>query len=285
VNNNLANRPEGKKLFLSISPLNRDRSGLAPYWGEKDNLPLPKEWESKNLNDPQVKQTFLNFTLDAVGKMHPDYLAVGIELNVLLSKNAARWKEVKELYRSTYAGVKAKHPTLPVCFTTDVMHYRMLAGEAAGNQDAEVADLMKQSDLFAMSVYPMMGIGITFPFAPRFFEFATTFGKPIAVSESGMSSKSVELKTFNVTLPGSEEAQFSFTGVLLKTAAKDKYRFVINFATTDFDKLCQKLPMPLSDLARIWAFTGMQTDEKKPKPALQLWDAALRLSYVPVVER
>jgi hypothetical protein len=139
VNNNLANRPEGKKLFPSISPLNRDRSGLAPYWGEKDNLPLPKDWESKSLNDPQVKQAFLNFSLDAVAKMHPDYLAVGIELNVLLSKNADKWKEVKELYRSTYAGVKAKYPTLPVCFTTEVMHYRMLAGEAAGNQEARAA--------------------------------------------------------------------------------------------------------------------------------------------------
>jgi hypothetical protein len=98
-----------------------------------------------------------------------------------------------------------------------------------------------------------------------------------------MSSKAVQLKTFNVTLLGSEEAQFSFTDVLLKTAAKDKYRFVINFATTDFDKLCQKLPMPLSDLARIWAFTGLQTDEKKPKPALRLWDAALGVPYAPGV--
>jgi hypothetical protein len=158
-----------------------------------------------------------------------------------------------------------------------------MSQDVAFLQEAEVADLMKQSDLFAMSVYPMMGIGITFPFAPRFFEFATTFGKPIAVSESGMSSKPVELKTFKVTLPGSEEAQLSFTDVLLKTAAKDKYRFVINFATTDFDKLCQKLPMPLSDLARIWAFTGLQTDEKKPKPALRLWDAALGVPYAPGV--
>jgi hypothetical protein len=29
----------------------------------------------------------------------------------------------------------------------------------------------------------------------------------------------------------------------------------------------------------------MQTEDKKPKPALRLWDAALRLSYAPVVER
>jgi hypothetical protein len=42
VQNNLAYRPpQGKKLFLSICPLNMDRKSMAPYWGEKDNLPLP----------------------------------------------------------------------------------------------------------------------------------------------------------------------------------------------------------------------------------------------------
>ena len=42
VRNNLAYRPpQGKKLFLSISPLDMDRKGLAPYWGESDNRPLP----------------------------------------------------------------------------------------------------------------------------------------------------------------------------------------------------------------------------------------------------
>lgn len=42
VQANLGYRPPpGVKLFLSISPLDRDRKNLAPYWGEKDNHPLP----------------------------------------------------------------------------------------------------------------------------------------------------------------------------------------------------------------------------------------------------
>jgi hypothetical protein len=60
-------------------------------------------------------------------------------------------------------------------------------------------------------------------------------------------------------------------------AARDGYEFIINFATTDFEKLCAKLPPPIDDLARIWAYTVLQTSDLKPKPALVLWDAWLKI--------
>lgn len=272
--------PSGKKLFLSISPLNSDRKGLAPYWGEKDNLPLPAPWNTRALNSPEVKQAFQNFTLRAVEAMKPDYLAIGIELNVLLSHDPAKWKRVKELYRETYGAVKTKHPDLPVCFTTEVLHYRKLASEAIDkDQEGEVADLMKNSDLFAMSVYPHMSYEVPRPVPEDFFDFATRFKKPVAVAESGMTSRNVELKAFHLTLFGSEADQKQFTELLLKTAARDQYEFVITFATTDFEKLCEKLPPPVDDLARIWAYTGMQTSELQAKPALAVWDAWLRAKY------
>jgi hypothetical protein len=272
--------PQGKKLFLSISPLNKDRKEMAPYWGEKDNLPLPAPWDRRALNSPEVKKAYLNFTLRAVQAMQPDYLAIGIELNVLLSNDPAKWKQLKELYRETYAAVKAKYPALPVFFTTEVLHYKKLATEAKDKDQAgEVADLMQYSDVFAMSLYPHMSYAMPRPFPADFLNFATAFKKPIAVSESGMTSRDVELKAFKLTLRGSEADQKRFTETLLKTAARDRYVFVINFATTDFEKLCAKLPPPIDDLARIWAYTGMQTDDKKPKPALSVWDAYLRVGY------
>jgi hypothetical protein len=277
VQNSLGYRPpKGKKLFLSISPLNQDRRGLAPNWGEKDNLPLPPVWANRALNSPEVRQAFLAFTLRAVEAMKPDYLAIGIELNVLLSHDHSRWLQVKELIRDTYTAVKAKYPTLPVCFTTEVLHYKKLNSEAKGSdQEAEVADLMKSSDLFAMSVYPHMTYDLPRPIPADFFDFARSFHKPIAVAESGMTSRDVELKAFKLTLRGSEQDQQQFTELLLKTAMRDHYAFVINFATTDFEKLCARLPAPADDLARIWAYTGMQTSDRKPKPALTVWDAYL----------
>jgi hypothetical protein len=282
VENNLSYRPPpGKKLFLSISPLNKDRKDLAPYWGAKDNLPLPPPWNRKALNSPEVKKAFLNFTLRAIDRMKPDYLAIGIELNVLLSHDSTKWQQLKELHRETYQAVKAKHPMLPVFFTTDVLHYKGFATEARGkDHKGEVADLMKHSDLFAMSFYPHMSFGMPRPLPGDFLDFARSFHKPIAVAESGMTSRDVELKAFKLTLRGSPADQKQFIEFLLKTAVRDNYEFVINFATTDFEKLCAKLPPPVDDLARIWAYTGLQTSTLQPKPALAVWDAYLKAKYV-----
>lgn len=281
VQDNLGYRPpKGTKLFLQISPLNKDRKGIAPYWGEKDNLPLPNPWDTVAIDSPEVKRAYLGFVLRAVEAMHPDYLAIGMENNVLLSNSQAKWKQLKALHVATYTAVKAKHPKLPVFFTTDVLHYKKFSSEARGtDQEGEVAELMKHSDLFAMSVYPHMSFAVPRPVPESFFDFARDFGKPIAVSESGDTSRDVELKAFHLTLKGSEAGQKQFTEMLLKTAAANRYEFVITFATTDFEKLSEKLPPPADDLARVWAYTGLQTSDKKPKPALAVWDAYLKAKY------
>src|SRR5262245_50560493 len=84
VQDNMSYRPPaGKKLLLSISPLNKDKRDIALYWGDRENQPLPKPWDKEPLNSPRVKKAFLNFVLRAVDAMHPDYLAIGVESNVL----------------------------------------------------------------------------------------------------------------------------------------------------------------------------------------------------------
>ena len=284
VQDNLDYRPPvGKKLFLSISPLDKDRRALAPYWGEKDNLPLPKPWEKEPLNSSRVKKAYLNFLLRTIKAMRPDYLAIGVEANVLLTREPAKWRQFKDLYRETYTGLKKAYPTLPVFFTTEVLHYKRLTKESRGtDQEREVADLMKRSDLFAMSVYPHMSPESPRPIPGTFFEFANRFKKPIAVAESGMTSRNVTMRSYGLTLNGSDTDQQQFTELLLKTAARDKYEFVINFATTDSERLVTRLHPPRDDLARLWAFTGMQTSDKRPKPAQAFWDAYLKARIVRV---
>lgn len=283
VEENMAYRPPaGKKLFLSISPLNKDKRDLAAYWGDTDNQPLPRPWDKESINSPRVKKAFLNFVLRSITAMRPDYLAIGVESNVLLSRNPAKWRHFKELYRETYTAVKKAHKGLPVFFTTDVVHYRRLAREAKGTeQEKEVAELMRSSDVFAMSVYPYMSPEVPRPVPGNFLDFARRFNKPIAVSESAMSSRTVDLKSYSTTLQGSETDQQLFTELLLKTAARDGYEFVINFATTDSDRLVARLRPPLDDIARIWAYTGMQTSDLRPKPASAVWNGFFKAKFEP----
>ena len=69
------------------------------------------------------------------------------------------------------------------------------------------------------------------------------------------------MKSYGRCASGSDTDQEQFTELLLKTAAREKYEFVINFATTDFERLVAKLRPPQDDIARIWAYTGMQSGE------------------------
>ena len=272
--------PTGKKLFLSISPLDKDRRGLAPYWSENDNQPLPEPWNREDLNSARVKRAYLNFILRAIDTMRPDYLAIGVESNVLLSRDQSKWQQLKELHRDTYTAIKKAHRSLPVFFTTDVLHYKRLTRDAKGtNQEKEVADMMRYGDLFAMSFYPHMSLEALRPVPGNFLDFAKRFKKGIAVAESGMTSRPVDLRSYNTTLYGSDADQTQFTEFLLKTAARDNYEFVINFATTDSDRLVARLRPQLADLARIWAYIGMQSGDKRPKPASAVWDGYFRATY------
>jgi hypothetical protein len=267
-------RPNGYELLLSISALDQDRRRLAPYWGEKDNQPLPAEWAERPFNSPEVIEAFTRFALRSVEALKPDYLAIGIESNVLLSHDRKAWQDYKEFHRAVYDAVKKAHPQLPVFFTTEVNHYLKRAAEARGApQREEVAELMKYSDVFALSCYPHMSYDTPWPIPDDYLAFARDLGKPIAVSETGMQSR--EVTVFNLKLRGSEADQRQYYDVLLRTAQRDKYLFVVTFATTDFEKLVAQLPQQARDLALVWAYTGLQTSAGQPKPALELWDRAL----------
>lgn len=274
VQSNLAYRPPaGKKLFVSVTPLSEDRGTLAQYWGEKDNQPLPDAWKSKAFDDPDVKKAFTKWALDVVDRMQPDYLAIAIEANVLLSKDKEKWAKFKGLYRDSYAAVKAKHPNLPVFFTTDMNHYLKVMDEAKNtDQEGEVDDLMKSSDLFAMSLYPFMSADNGTAFDARSLDFAKKFKKPIAISESGMSSTPIHLPSFNFTMHGSAPDQDWFLEKVFGVANRDSYQFVINFASTDFDPLVKKLPPPVNEIASIWMHTGIRNADGTPKPAKKVWD-------------
>ncbi len=273
VNRQLSLRPQsGSKLFLSISPLAMDRRSLAPYWGERDNLPLPPAWKDQPFDSPKVITALTNFTLRATAALEPDYLAIGVESNALLSLNKTAWPAYKRMHRAIYQSVKKAHPTLPVFFTTEVNHYLGRLTEARGSgQEEEVADLMNHSDLFAMSYYPHMTWDTTYPIKSDFFSFASKFKKPIAVSETGMLSKPVTV--VGLELKGSEELQRQYYEVLLKAAEEGRWRFVTTFCTTDYDKLIPSLPTEVQELASIWTYTGLQTSAGAIKPAGKIWDS------------
>ena len=165
----------------------------------------------------QVYNLWLTYTL--WGIISQPYVN-GVEANVLLSRDLLKWEQFKDLHRETYRAVKKVHKALPVFFTTDVLHYKRLARDARGSQqEKEVMDLMRFSDLFAMSVYPHMSADVSRPVPANFLDFATRFKRPVAVAESGMSAQDIELRSYATQLRGSEADQ-----KLLKLLIGDRRR-------------------------------------------------------------
>lgn len=267
--------PAGHKLFVSLESTDQGRRQLALYMGASDNLPLPPPWNGLGFGAPEVRSAFANYALRVVEATRPDYLAIGIESNILLTNSPADWPAYKGFHRHAYRMVKERHPNLPVFFTIEALHLMGLSdGADSGRQKTEVLELLDASDMVALSVYPHMSYDVPRPLPADFFDFARELsqaagGKPLAIAESGFPSRDV--RVFDLTLSGSYADQRRYMELLLPTAERDSFEFVVNFAGIDFERLTARLSGDTRELAMIWTYTGLETGDGLAKPALEVW--------------
>lgn len=274
-----ANTPPGSKIFVAVTPLNFGRDGLALDWTNKgDNRKLPRKWRNKALNDPAVKTAYLNYVRRVIAYFDPDYLAIGIEANLIISNAPDQWNAYLDLHAHVYREIKRQHPRLPVFSTVQYEHLRGIEDDSKANlkfQRPAVAALMKHSDILALSTY-RYGTLHPNPMTRGYFNAARAFGKPIAIAESGALSKDV--KIFGTRLPASEADQKAFVSGLLQHATRQRFAFVVNWVAIDFDPGLKRLPRSVREIAKAWVHTGLQNADGTNKPALAVWDAYLAAS-------
>jgi hypothetical protein len=271
-----SNTTNDHKVYLAITPINTDRNGLAPYWGETDNIPLSEPWKSYGFNDERVKKAYLNYAIRAIEYFKPDYIATGIESNILISKALSKWNDYLELNEYIYKELKKKYPKLLIFNTIQYEHLRAIENDAKPNrhlQIPEVKKLMQNSDLFAISTYHF-GTAHN-PANSNYFGPALSFGKPLAVGEMGAMSKDITI--FGNKIHANEQDQSEFINFILSEANKNNFLFVINFVNIDYDKLLGKLPNEVKEVAKAWVNTGLVRSDYSPKPALSVWDAYYHL--------
>lgn len=268
--------PSGHKVYLAITPLNFDRNGLAPYWGETDNMTLGEPWKSRRLNDQDVKTAYLNYAIRAIDYFGPSYVAIGIESNMIISKSPAKWNDYLELNRYVYQELKKKYPTLTVFNTIQYEHLRGIEEESKANtrlQISGVKQLMEHSDILALSTYHY---GIAHNKAiPSYFDLAVSYKKPLAIAEMGAMSKDITI--FGKKIKATEQDQAEFVRFILDNANKNNFLFVVNFVNTDYEKLLSKLPKQVREVSKAWVYTGLARPNGTAKPALGVWDAYLAL--------
>ncbi len=277
---------QGQRFYLALTPLNVARSGLADLATEQsDHAPLPPEWAELPLNDSRVKAAFLAYCRAAIGELNPDFLAIGIECNILASLDPARWAQYLDLNHSVHAQLKQERPTLPVFVTVQYEHLQGYPSESQGKQALQqqaVREVMASSDLLAISLYPYgpwVAPEVPASYLDPLWPLAAATGRTVAIAETGFPSK--PFTAFHYTFTGSPVLQDRYLSMLLDQAQAHRLAFVVNWVAVDYDKLTAQLPPEAQELATVWQYDGLWDSSDLPKPALATWDGVLAKPYRP----
>jgi hypothetical protein len=254
---------------------------MAKYWGEEEGMELPSPWDTISLNHENVKTAYLNYARRVVEFFKPNYFAIGIEVNVSINDSPEIWEKYKELHEYVYTELKKLYPSLPIFATFTHSHMKGLDEANAAVQQQEISELLEYCDLLGLSTYPYgwsyWPSGKIDPVPENYFDVPVSFGKRIAITETGAPSRNFEALGINYEF--SEDYQYDYIDFLLGKAYEYEFAFVVNWTSIDFDKLLEYIPEEGREIALIWAYTGLQCSNGSPKKALSLWDAYLEVPY------
>jgi hypothetical protein len=263
------------KVYVSVTPINYQRTGLAAYRGESDNMELPSPWNMYSFNHDQVKTAYLNYCKRTIDFFQPDYFGMSIEANLLHVLSNGLWMDYLELHQYIYTELKSSYPDLPI-FTSVVGAY-LLDGFIDGNDHVTerlaVLQLLEYSDYYAISFYPYMSKHLGNPYPENTFdELFNISSKPLAVAETGYVAQtfSLDLGTGLTTIESDQTKQQKFFSDLLEACEKRKAEFVIDFVIRDYDQLWAQVGSP-TDLTIAWRDCGLYDENGDTRLAHHTW--------------
>ena len=257
-------------VYVAVTPISLLRNSLAPYRGEADDMPLPEPWASYEFDHHDVKQAYYNHVVNTIEFFQPDYLAIGIEANLLWNENPTLWDAYFELHQDTYTALKARYPDLPIFVS--VLGVAFMDGyrdedDAPKHRDL-LLDLMEYSDLYGISLYPYLTSLLTNDIPDSMWEaMFSLVDKPIAVTETGYPAQAFTVA--NIPFNGTPDKQNTFIARLLQEAEARDFEFVINFINRDYDELYNQIDG--GDLELLWRDTGLWDEDGNPRLALTTW--------------
>jgi len=280
IDSAVSHLPEGKKVYLAITPQAQDRKSLAGYWGEGRNMERPGEWKDKDFDDPDVITAYLNYARYMIERFHPDYMAYGIEIDGNLDDRDPSFEKFLFFIEQVYTTLKRENPDLPLFLTFQTGSFEV-DWETQRRVDRR---LLPFSDYVAISTYPYWipgkpPVGEADPsnlpedWFSQMAELAPE--KPFAVSEGGYIAEDLVIKQYGVDLKGREEWQAEYVNFMFNELNKLGAEFVVWFVIRDYDLLWEKTGRV--EFFKIWRDTGLIDGNGNPRLALRIWDAWLKL--------
>lgn len=275
--------PAGHKVYVAVNPLNGMRFDLAPLWNETgDNQPLTgTDWDGLAFNDPNVKTAYLNYYISVINYFNPDYIAIGVEVNLLRHFTEAEWADYVELHTATYTALKALYPNLPIFVTLTggdlVDEYSQCDHE---DQMAALADIMDYTDYFAISIHPFFAETPGAPIPADMFDriFALNTGnKPACITETSYPAEELTMSFYDpdIVFAGTPEKQVEYFNLLLNESEQLDLVFVVNFLVRDYDVLWATTLGAPEDINKAWRDTGFYDQDGVARPVLDVWKSCL----------
>ena len=262
-----------QKLFLTATPTNQDRSGLANYWnGEGTHQELPEYWKTKKFDDPEVIDAYIKYCKRIIDFSQPDFFAYGIEINASFKKNTKALDQFMILADRVYQTLKEDYPQLPIMLTFQDQSFNK-----SRSQLIEVSELLAvYSDFIAISTYPFWQYDFPKRDAnPALFtnDWLEDFRnidptKPFVVSETGYIAQDLVLESFGVNIKGTEEWQKDYVQKLCNQANELNAEFICWFVYRDYDPLYNNFQ---DDILKIWRDNGLLDENGIKRPAYMLW--------------
>jgi len=271
--------PVGHKVYLAITPINITRNGLAPYKGEKGNMPLPTPWNTYSFNNRDVKTAYLNYAKRIINYFNPDYVTIGVEVNLLADSDSSivKWKEYLELHKFIYTGLKKLYPALPIMVSFTGMD--LIDGYTDIDHSLQVKafnDIINFSDYFGLSMHTFLSKFLTDTIDSTIFQnIFSLSNKPIAICETSYPAEKFSIFNNSVIFNGSEEKQNKYFNLLFSASERYKVKFIINFVIRDYDALWEAIGSP-DNIEKVWRDTGFYNENGVPREVRDLWLQNLR---------
>jgi hypothetical protein len=267
--------PKDKKVFLSMTPLNKDKNGIAGYRGAAENMPNPDPWNKKDLDDPLVAKAYLNFCREMIRRFRPDYFAYGIEANNL-AKAPAKWKKFVPFAKDIYLALKKDFPQMPLILTLSTESVTFDPEQSPAQKKA-IKEILPFTDMIAVTALPYIKEQNPAKLPKDYFAQMAALApqKPFAIAETAFLAEDVNF--LGIERIGKPAWQQDYLKFCFDEGSKLNAKFIIWMLPRDCDALYEKIPAPINEMLKLFKDSGLLDGEGKPRKAFELWSQWLKI--------
>ncbi len=270
------NTPASHKIYLAITPIHLMRDTLAPYRGESEDMPLPPPWNTYTFNHDSIKAAYYNYCVRTIDFFDPDFVCIGIEVNLLMANAPDKWDAYTELHQYVYPLLTARYPELPIMVSFTGMELINGYTDADHVQQMQaLADMMPYTDYFGLSMHVFISAlqADSIPNAVLDQIYALRQGKTVAICECSYPADTFSVS--GIDFYGTPAKQVDYFTKILARADTIPTAFVIDFLIRDYEALWEAMGSP-DDFTKLWKETGLYDEGGAIRPALTEWRGRLR---------